>query len=107
MAYSQFAGLITMTTIPASVSSILSAAGMTGGGGLAYLRIAEAGAGNLVISTDSAIDAEANGYPIGDDTNPLELTTGGSSSDVISADQLYLFSATASKTAFIIARTKV
>lgn len=93
---------------PQPLSRILQDAGLSGGvTGLSFLQIAESGSGNLVISSDPNIAAEADGYPIGDNTNPLVLGTDGSMSDIISADQLYPFSATAGKQAFVIARTKL
>jgi hypothetical protein len=78
-------------------------------GALAYLQIAEAGSGNLVISSNADIAAEAGGYPIGDgNTVPiLQLLTSGSMNDVIDAANLYLFSATAGKQAYVIARPRV
>lgn len=97
-------------TYPVSIAASLTAAGMEGAtGGLGYLNIAEAGTGNLVISSDSAISAEASGYPIGDgNTVPiLELNTSGSPNDVIDAASLYLYSATAGKQAYVIARPRV
>lgn len=93
---------------PQSVAETLADAGMEGAtGALAYLQIAEAGSGNLVISSDPDISAEADGYPIGDSTNPLVLLTSGSMNDVIDAANLYLFSATAGKQAYIIARPRI
>lgn len=93
---------------PHSLARSLQDAGMAGGvTGLSFLQIAESGGGNLVISSDSEIAAEADGYPIGDNSNPLILETNGGMNDIISADQLYLFSATAGKQAFVIARTKL
>lgn len=93
---------------PQSVAETLSAAGMADAtGALAFLQIAEAGSGNLVISSDSTISAEADGYPIGDNTNPLVLLTSGSMNDVIDAANLYLFSTTAGKQAYIIARPRI
>lgn len=94
------------TTFPVPLSQTLASAGMTQSDGLAYLLVAEAGAGNLVISNSSTIAAEANGYPIGDNTNPLLMTIGGSQNDVIQAGALYLYSVTAGKQAYIIARSK-
>jgi len=95
---------------PQSIAQTLASAGMSDAtGALAYLNIAEAGTGNLVISSDSSISAEANGYPIGDgNTVPiLELNTSGSMNDVIDAANLYLFSTTAGKQAYIIARPRI
>lgn len=97
-------------TYPVSIAASLTAAGMSGAtGALAYLNVAEAGSGNLVISSDSAIAAEASGYPIGDgNTVPiLELNTSGAMNDVIDAASLYLYSATAGKTAYVIARPRI
>lgn len=91
---------------PQTLAKTLQDAGMPGGvAGLSFLQIAEAGSGNLVISSDPNIAAEADGYPIGDSTNPLVLPT--NPGDIISAGQLYLFSATAGKQAYIVARTKL
>ena len=95
---------------PQPLSETLSEAGMEGAtGALAYLQIAEAGSGNLVISADSEIATEAAGYPIGDgNTVPiLQLLTSGSMNDVIDAANLYLFSTTAGKQAYVIARPRV
>lgn len=93
---------------PVPLSQTLQEAGLTGGVvGLSFLQIAEVGTGNLVISSDPNIAAEADGYPIGDSTNPLILPTSGALSDIISAGQLYLFSTTAGKQAAVIARTKL
>lgn len=93
---------------PQSIAETLSSAGMDGAtGALAFLQIAEAGSGNLVISSDATISVEADGYPIGDSTNPLVLPTSGSFNDVIDAANLYLFSATAGKQAYIIARPRI
>lgn len=93
---------------PVPLSTTLSNAGMGGGvSGLAFLQIAEVGGGNLVISSDSDIAAEADGYPIGDVSNPLILPTSGGMSDTISAQQLFLFSTTAGKQAYVIARTRL
>jgi hypothetical protein len=95
---------------PVSIAETLSDAGMEGAtGALAYLNIAEAGSGNLVISSDPDISAEASGYPIGDgNTVPiLELNTSGAPNDVIDAANLYLFSATAGKQAYVIARPRI
>lgn len=93
---------------PQSLAETLSEAGMDGAtGALAFLQIAEAGSGNLVISSDSEISAEADGYPIGADTNPLVLLTSGSMNDVIDAASLYLFSTTAGKQAYVIARPRI
>ena len=95
---------------PQPLSETLSGAGMEGAtGALAYLQIAEAGSGNLVISSDPDISSEANGYPIGDgNTIPiLQLLTSGTMTDVIDAANLYLFSATAGKQAYIIARPRL
>lgn len=97
-------------TYPVSIAATLTAAGMDGAtGGLAYLNVAEAGSGNLVISSNSAIAAEASGYPIGDgNTVPtLELNTSGSMNDVVDAASLYLYSATAGKQCYVIARPRV
>jgi hypothetical protein len=97
-------------TYPQSLAETLAGAGMEGAtGALAYLQIAEAGSGNLVISSNADIAAEAGGYPIGDgNTVPiLQLLTSGSMNDVIDAANLYLFSATAGKQAYIIARPRV
>ena len=91
---------------PQTICDTLAAEGMTNPRALSFLQIAEAGAGNLVISTNSSIGAETEGYPIGDSTNPLILTVSGAGSDVIQSGELYLFSATAGKQAFIIARSK-
>ena len=95
---------------PQPLSETLSEAGMSDAtGALAYLQIAEAGTGNLVISSDPDISAEASGYPIGDgNTVPiLQLLTSGSMNDLIDARNLYLFSATAGKQAYVIARPRI
>ena len=93
---------------PVPLSRTLEDAGMGGGvAGLAFLQIAEIGSGNLVITSDPDIAAEADGYPIGDVANPLILPTSGAMNDIISASQLYLFSTTAGKQAAVIARTKL
>lgn len=95
---------------PQRLSETLTGAGMDGAtGGLAYLQIAEAGSGNLVISSDPTISAEADGYPIGDgNTVPiLQLLTSGTMTDVIDAANLYLFSTTAGKQAYVIARPRL
>lgn len=93
---------------PQSVAETLASAGMDGAtGALSFLQIAEAGGGNLVISSDPTIEAEADGYPVGDVANPLVLLTSGSMNDVIDAASLYLFSATAGKQAYIIARPRI
>lgn len=93
---------------PVPLSRTLEDAGMDGGvSGLSFLQIAEAGGGNLVISSDENIGAEADGYPVGDVANPLILPTGGAMSDTIPAQQLFLYSATAGKQAYIIARTRL
>lgn len=95
---------------PQSIAEILEGVGMAGyAGALSYLQIAEAGTGNLVISSDSTIAAEADGYPIGDgNTVPiLQLLTSGSMADAIDAVSLYLFSATAGKQAYVIARSRM
>lgn len=91
---------------PVPLSRTLQDAGMGGGvAGLSFLQIAEVGSGNLVISSDPDIAAEADGYPIGDSAAPLIMET--SNNDIISAQQLYLFSTTAGKQAAVIARTKL
>jgi hypothetical protein len=91
---------------PVPLSTTLASAGLTRGvAGLSYLQIAEIGSGNLVITTDPDIAAEADGYPIGDAAAPLIMET--SNNDIISAPQLYLFSTTAGKQAAVIARTKL
>lgn len=90
-------------TFPQTLADILLAEGLRNANTLTYLQIAEAGAGNLVISSDPDIAAEAAGYPIGDNTNPLIITANGN--DAIDG-ALYLFSATAGKQAYIIARSK-
>src|ERR1051326_381824 len=95
---------------PQSIAQTLTSAGMSGPtGALAYLNIAEAGTGNLVISSDSSVNSEASGYPIGDgNTVPiLEMNTSGTPNDVIDAANLYLFSATAGKQAYVIARPRI
>lgn len=93
---------------PQPLSETLTNAGMGGmTGALAFLQIAEAGAGNLVISSDADIAAEADGYPVGDVANPLIMPTSGSMNDCILASDLYLYSTTAGKQAYIIARTKI
>lgn len=95
-------------TYPEPLSTTLANAGMSGGvSGLSFLQVAEAGSGNLVISSDPDIAAEADGYPIGDNTNPLVLPTSGAMNDTISAAKLYLYSATAGKQAYIIARSRL
>lgn len=91
---------------PQSIADTLEGVGMTNPGALSFLQIAEAGAGNLVISSDDEIAAEADGYPIGDNTNPLIITSGSAQSDVIKSSALYLFSATAGKQVYVIARSK-
>jgi hypothetical protein len=93
---------------PVPLSRTLADAGMDGGvAGLSFLQIAEVGSGNLVISSDPNIEAEADGYPIGDVANPLIMPTSGAMNDTISAQQLYLFSTTAGKQAAVIARTRL
>lgn len=95
-------------TFPQTITAILAGEGMADARGLSFLQIAEAGAGNLVISTDPDISAEADGYPIGDTSNPLILpSVSNAYGDVIQAGELYLFSATAGKQAYIIARSKL
>lgn len=93
---------------PQSIARTLTGAGMDNAtGGLSFLQIAEAGSGNLVISSNSTISSEASGYPVGDNTVPLVLLTSGSMNDVIDAATLYLYSATAGKQAYIIARPRI
>lgn len=94
-------------TFPQPLSTILLAVDIRDPRGLAFLQIAEAGAGNLVISTDPDITTEAAGYLIGDNTNPLILTGDASFGGAIDTGSLYLFSATAGKQAYVIAISKL
>ncbi len=94
-------------TYPQPLSTILLAEGISDPRGLVFLQIAEAGAGNLVISTDPDIATEAAGYPIGDSTNPLVLQVNGGYGAIIDTGSLYLFSATAGKQAYIMAISKL
>ena len=83
--------------VPINIAAFLVAAGYEGSIGLTELTVqnGSAVAGNLSLSTDSEIDDETDGFPIGDAYTIR--AAGNSASDRIQATELYLFSDTALK----------
>jgi hypothetical protein len=101
----QFVGNLTTSgdvNTPLSIASILAAAGFPFGG-LVELIIQPTGAGNLVMSSDSAIDAEADGFLLAPTLSFPTLTMRGTQQSPIQTAEIYLLSATASKTFSVIA----
>ncbi len=100
-----FAGNLTTsssTNTPLSIAAILLAGGYTGQSGLIELIIQPTGAGNLVITSDGAADAEADGFLLTTTLTFPTLRMYGSQQSPIQSANLYLLSATASKTFGII-----
>ena len=101
----QFAGNLTTSSsinTPLSIAALLAAAGIRFGG-LVELIIQPTGAGNLVMSSDSAIATEAAGFLIAPTLTFPSLVMRGTQQSPIQTAELYLLSATASKTFSIIA----
>lgn len=99
----QFVGVITGANpfVALQLSAALTTAGFTRTG-LTELIIIPISSGNLVLSSDSTIAAEAAGQVI--PTTGVVLQATGQSGDVIQTSELYLFSATASKAFSVYAR---
>ena len=100
----QFAGNLTTSSsanTPLSIASLLAAAGFAHGG-LVEMIIQPTGSGNLVISSDSAIASEAAGFLLAPTLSFPTLTMRGTQQSPIQTSELYLLSATTSKTFSII-----
>lgn len=101
----QFVGNLTTSSsanTPLSIASLLSAAGYTGSAGLVEMIIQPTGAGNLVMSSDSAIASESDGFLVAPTLTFPTLVMRGSQQSPIQTSELYLLSATTSKTFSII-----
>lgn len=102
----QFVGNLTTSgtmNTPLSIAALLLAAGYTGSQGLVEMIIQPTGSGNLVISSDSEISSEAAGFLLAPTLTFPTLIMRGSQQSPIQTAELYLLSATASKTFSIIA----
>lgn len=88
--------------VAVNIGALLYAAGFTATG-LWELTIQNGTivSGNLVLSSNSTIAAEADGIPISD---AITIRSGGRASDVVQSRQLYLYSSTALKDFSIYAR---
>lgn len=101
----QFAGSLTTdatANTPTSIAALLLAAGYAGSSGLVELIIQPTGAGNLVLSSDPTIEAEATGFLLAPTLSFPTLVMRGIERNPIQAAELYLLSATESKTFSII-----
>ena len=90
------------TNTPLSIKAILSTAGYTGQSALIQLIIQPTGAGNLVITSNASATAETDGYLLTTTLTFPTLDMYGSQQSPIQSANLYLLSATASKTFGII-----
>lgn len=101
----QFAGNLTTSSdanTPLSLALLLSGAGFRFGG-LVELVIQSTGAGNLILSSDPEIAAEADGFLLAPTLTFPTLTMRGTQQSPIQTAELYVLSATASKTFSVIA----